>query len=136
MSNYTLAQLQRISSLIQRDTLIFLTSANWGRLAAELDADTLTDKGNKPTPQNFKRLNLRAKQILTAVNSGSDDEAALDGLNRIAEEYSGYVWARDKFAVPAKAEPFEWTDAESTWEVPDDLRREIEDRSTKAHGRN
>jgi hypothetical protein len=81
MSSYTLEQLDRIASLIQRDTVIFLTASNWGRLAGEImtkHPDDLTDKGNKPTPSNFKRLNLRGKHILTATNSGSDDEGALD----------------------------------------------------------
>src|SRR5271165_3586825 len=126
MSSYTLSQLETISGLIQRDTIIWLTAQNWGRLAAELDPETLTDKGTKPTPQNFKRLNLRAKNILTAVNSGSDDEAALDLLNRMSEEYSDFIGARNRFAVRkgTKKDALEFVDAESTHAMPEDLYNE------------
>jgi len=90
-----------------------------------MSTDNLRDFLMLPDSE-LEELNLRAKHILTAVNSGSEDEAALDVLNRRSEEYSDFLGARNRLAVRKgeKREPMEWVDAESTHQLPDELAKE------------
>jgi hypothetical protein len=55
------------------ETVMFVTSSEWAQLAAEIQI--LTKQAN---PDNFRRLRLRN---LTVVNSGSEDQEAIDLLN-------------------------------------------------------
>src|SRR5216684_2086765 len=122
---YTLKHLEQVAGLIQCDTICFLTSTQWARLAAELPVGSLTDKGRLPKPGNFSRLNIRARHILTVVNSGTEDEDVCRVANWEAERKSNFREARDRFAMPAgsKKDALEFVDAESTWEPPEDLTR-------------
>lgn len=130
---YSLNHLEQVAGLIQCDTTCFLTSTQWSRLAAELPVDTLTDKGRMPTPGNFSRLNIRAKHILTVVNSGTEDEDVCRVANYEAERKANFREARDRFAIrpDQKKDALEFVDAESTWQPPEDLTREIADRAEK-----
>ena len=125
MSNYTLAQLYEIASCIQCDTSIVLTSSNWGRLALEVGrADMIVQR--TPTPGNFQSLDIRAKHVLRAINSGTEDETKCDQVNRVFEQRSHFIEARNKFGVPkgTKKDPIEFVDAESQDELPIDLVKE------------
>lgn len=130
---YSLKHLEQVAGLIQCDTTCFLTSTQWAGLAAELPVNAFTDKGRLPKPGNFKRLNIRGKHILTVVNSGTEDEDVCRVANWEAERKANFREARDKFAIrpDQKKDALEFVDAESTWEPPEDLTREIADRAEK-----
>jgi hypothetical protein len=68
------AKYDNIAGLVgEVETVMFVTSSEWARLADEIQI--LTKQVN---PDNFRRLRLRN---LTVVNSGSEDQEAVNILN-------------------------------------------------------
>lgn len=70
-----LSELDTVAGLCSPDEVtIFLTSLKWARVAKEVEA---LNQG-KPNPENFRRLRMRTT---TFVNSGSEDEEAVNAVN-------------------------------------------------------
>ena len=123
---FNLAALKRISGLVYPvETKIFLTSADWAKVAAEVAAmpGLATDKaGVAPTRSNFSRLKIGR---LTAINSGTEDQDVCNALNAPEEAKANFRAKHDRWAIPASEKPIvEAVDAESTHEMPEDLRQE------------
>ncbi len=123
---FDLAALKRISALVYPvDTTIWLTSGDWGKVAAEVAAlpDLRTDRARlTPTRRNFSRLKIGR---LTAVNSGTEDQDVCNALNAPEEAKSNFRSKHDRWAVPASGKKeIEAVDAASTHEMPEALRQE------------
>ena len=137
MSYYSLDQLKLIAGLCQAPATLMLSASNWAGICRELCADPslLTDKGRLPTPQNFKRLQLRIEPRVLAINSGTDDETTLDLHNYEEERRSGFLWAKEKFAQRKGEKPaVEAEDAEKTHEADPALLKEAFEREMVKRG--
>ncbi len=87
----------RISALIDPDidtpVQMFVTSQHFAALADEMGAFV---KGPvMPNPQNFKEL--RVGDNLIVVNSGSEDQDAVNIANRMEAERANFAYRRDNF---------------------------------------
>lgn len=72
-------KLQTIAGLVSPAlTTMWVTSTNWGLIAAELEAHYLEPTDTRPSRSNFARLKLGT---LTVVNSGTEDEEVCQLLN-------------------------------------------------------
>ena len=61
------------------------------------------------------------------MNSTTEDQDVCDVLNAVEERLSNFREKHDRFATRVKQVPEDyWTDAKSTHEVPDELRKEIQ----------
>lgn len=92
---FHLEVLNRISALIPDGApcvTMFVTSLHWGRIAAEVK-DILTYPTSPPTPDNFK--SLRVGHNLLVVNSGSEDQDAVNLANCMEAERVGFRWRHD-----------------------------------------
>jgi hypothetical protein len=137
MSYYTLQNLKTIAGLCQGPATLMLTASNWADICREISEDPsiFTDKGRLPTPQNFKRLQLRLEPKVLAVNSGTEDTRSLDIHNRIEEEKSGFLWAKQRYAQRKGTKPTpEAEDAEATHEVDEALKKEAYERELVKRG--
>lgn len=106
-------------------TRIWIRTSDWVKIACEVAA-VRPAGAPLPTPQNFKSLTLGR---LTAIHAGTDDQEVCDLLNVDEERKSNFRAKHDAFAMPAgtKKDPIEYTDAESTWEMPEELRVQTEE---------
>jgi hypothetical protein len=102
MAYYTLAELERIASLLPAPITLKVTATCWADLADEIEGMTFDDPTKKPSPKNFKALTLRAKHCLTVVNSGHDNDKVLDRVNRQEEERVQFRQWCEKIAVAPK----------------------------------
>lgn len=72
-------KLQTIAGLVSPTlTKMWVTSANWGLIAQELEEHYLGPEDTKPSRGNFARLKLGS---LTVINSGTEDEEVCQLLN-------------------------------------------------------
>ena len=124
-----LAWLKRTAQIVYPTfTTVFLTSTDWAGVAAEVSAvpNLHTNKGHKPTKKNFSRLNIGR---LTAVNSGTEDQGVCDLLNAAEERKCDFRAKIERFGVrPEAKKQVETVDAASTHEMPDDLRKEAQEK--------
>lgn len=89
--------LERLSALIDPDldppVQMFVTSTHFARIAAEMQSYV---KGLvKPNPSNFKELRVGNNMIV--VNSGSEDQGAVNIANRMEAERANFAYRRDNF---------------------------------------
>lgn len=78
-------QLQTISALVDRPTRMFVTAAHWGQIADEVVRQyrsALANPGVLPSRKNFASMIVGN---LAVINSGTEDEATVNELNRIEE---------------------------------------------------
>jgi hypothetical protein len=100
---FHLQVLRRISALIgevEKPVTMFVTSQHWGAIANEivtLHKDDLRDPTNLPTPWNFKELKIGNN--LLVVNSGSEDQGAVNLANRLEAERTNFAYRRDNFRI-------------------------------------
>lgn len=76
-------------------TIMFLTSTNWRELAAEV-LKVQPGLPEAPTPKNFRELIVGC---LTVVNSGSEDQDAVDEANVQAAQQANFAKKRDALIV-------------------------------------
>lgn len=78
-----LKEVLAVSGLIEGEApaVVFLTAGKWAKLAGELMAQSRTPA--ILTPQNFRELIVGNTKF---VNTGMDDEAVVNAMNRIAAE--------------------------------------------------
>ena len=93
---FHLEMLTRISALIgevEEPVLYFVTSTQWAAIAEEARAVVL-DPSRLPTPENFKEL--RVGKNLLVVNSGSEDQDAVNIANRAEAERVHFQAKRER----------------------------------------
>ena len=90
-----LRMLERLSALIAPDldppVTMFVTSTLWAAIYAEMLP--MVEGPVKPNPTNFKELMVGRNMIV--VNSGSEDQIAVNLANRMEAERSNFAWRRD-----------------------------------------
>ena len=92
---FHLEVLNRISALIgdtPEPVVMFVTSDHFMRIAEEIKP-ILSDPTYLPNPSNFKEL--RVGRNLLVVNSGSEDQGAVNIANRMDAERVGFRWKHD-----------------------------------------
>jgi hypothetical protein len=101
IGDFHLRVLQRISGLLPEDAEVvtmFVTSTHWAAIAEEVEAlikqnpEDVTDPSCRPTPANFKELRWGK---LLVVNSGSEDQAAVNLANQMEAERTHFDWRRN-----------------------------------------
>ena len=99
-----LRKLKLIASLIERSTVIYLTSTQWGLLIAELDAQygAPEDMMDPTRPPPWRLHPNRPFGIgrhdpkLTVINSGTEDERVCNMLNTKPAEVAAFGARRDR----------------------------------------
>lgn len=93
---FHLEVLQRISALIgeiDEPVTMFVTSQHWASIAKEAE-EFLVDPLTLPNRINFKEL--RVGRNLLVVNSGSEDQGAVNIANRLEAERCGFQAKRER----------------------------------------
>lgn len=98
-------QLELISGLIERSTVMYVTAQHWGDIIAELDAqygDVMMDP-TKPAPWKLHpnkplRFGMHDPH-LTVINSGTDDQTVCNLLNEKPAEVAAFGARRDKLRI-------------------------------------
>ncbi len=95
VGQFHLRMLERLSALIDPDTnppvQMFVTSTLFAAIYAEMKA--LVTGPVQPNPQNFKEL-MVGKNMLV-INSGSEDQAAVNIANVMEAQRANFAWRRD-----------------------------------------
>lgn len=95
-----LAVLNRISALIgpvEKPVIMFVTSTHMGQIADEvnvLDVAAPDRPRHKATPRNFREVRIGSNLIV--VNSGSEDQGAVNLANQMEAERVNFQGRRDK----------------------------------------
>ena len=87
IGDFHLQVLIRMSALIgqiDHPVTYFVTSQHWGKIAEEVAGGDLANPLLMPTFANFKEL--RIGKNLLVVNSGSEDQGAVNMANRMEAE--------------------------------------------------
>ena len=94
-------KLVTISELVYPvETVMFITSTNWGLLANELATeygDDFVVLNKRMTKQNFSRLQIGK---LTVVNSGTEDQGVCDYANQEAAAKANFRAKADRAYAP------------------------------------
>ncbi len=89
--------LERLSALIDPDldppVQVFVTSTHFARIAAEMRG--YISGPVVPNPSNFKELRVGNNMIV--VNSGSEDQGAVNLANQMEAERANFAYRRDNF---------------------------------------
>lgn len=83
-------------------TRVWLTTTNWGMIAAEINQTyraELQTKGGMANAKNFKDLRFLST---TFINSGTDDQDVCNILNAPEEAKSPFRYKEANFAVRAR----------------------------------
>lgn len=78
-----------IAGLVDVETKMFFTSTHWGEIARAIQAAHPEVKFN---PQNFKRLFILKLEL---INSGSEDQDAVNLANRAFAERGHFAYNRE-----------------------------------------
>jgi hypothetical protein len=82
-----------IAGLCDEETLMFVTSTHWAEIARALKGE---HPGTRLNPANFKRLKILK---LTIVNSGSEDQEAINLVNKEYAERAHFAYNRENRRV-------------------------------------
>lgn len=100
VGEFHLRMFERISALIEPDidppVIMFITSTHFAAVYEEL-LEKLKNATVLPTPDNFKELLVGNN--LRVVNSGSEDQGAVNLANRIEAERAYFTYRRDNFRI-------------------------------------
>lgn len=92
-----------IASLVDgTPTKMFVTSTVWGGLRDAI-VKVMKSKGllvPTLTPENFRSVKIGTH--LTVINSGSEDQEAVDVANKLAADRAGFGWKRDHWITGRK----------------------------------
>ena len=106
VANPVTTEFWRVAGLCEPvETHMFVTTTVWAQFAAEVSR---LKTGGLPnlTPQNFTEVKLGC---LLVINSGSDNQDAVDEANKQSAESSHFAWKRDHLStgkgMPKKARP-------------------------------
>lgn len=84
---------------VMPEKTMFLTSSNWALLAKEVE-EYIPEGHPKPDPDNFKELIISRR--FKVVNSGSEDQKAVDEANIQAASEAHFKWKRDHLITGKK----------------------------------
>ncbi len=76
-----------------KETVMWLTSANWAELAQEIRAKY----GKNPTPGTFRALRIRTLEVR---NAGTEDQAVVNGMNVLSARDAEFAPKRDALKRP------------------------------------